>query len=132
VDDWVGALRVVFREVARVLKPHGALWLNLGDGYSRERPWGVPPKGLLAGPERLLLALMADGWICRNKVVWAKRNPLPQSAADRLSQTHEFVYFLTRQPSYYFDLDEIRICARRPDDPPSAEPSGVRALRDRR
>ncbi len=109
VDDWVEVLRVVFREVARVLKPHGALWLNLGDGYSRERPWGAPPKGLLAGPERLLLALMADGWICRNKVVWAKRNPLPQSAADRLSQTYEFVYFLTRQPSYYFDLDEIRV-----------------------
>lgn len=61
VDEWVGNLRAVFREVARVLKPHGSVWLNVSDGYSRHRSWGAPPKGVLAGPERLLLGLMADG-----------------------------------------------------------------------
>jgi site-specific DNA-methyltransferase (adenine-specific) len=109
VEAWVARLRAVFREIARVLKPQGSVWLNLGDGYSRHRSWGVPPKGLLAAPERLLIALMADGWLCRNKVIWAKPNPLPQSAADRLSPTYEVVYFLTRRPTYYFDLDAIRL-----------------------
>ena len=109
VDQWVADLRRVFGELARVLKPHGSVWLNVGDGYSRHRSWGAPPKSLLGGPERLLLALMGDGWLCRNKVIWAKPNPLPQSAADRLSPTYEFVYFLTRRPSYYFDLDAIRV-----------------------
>ena len=64
---------------------------------------------MLAGPERLLLGLIADGWLCRNKVVWAKPNPLPQSAADRLSPTYEVVYFLTKSPRYFFDLDAIRV-----------------------
>ena len=109
VDQWVENLRAVCRELARVLKPHGSLWLNVGDGYSRHRAWGAPPKSLLAAPERLLLALLADGWLCRNKVVWAKPNPLPHSAADRLSPTYELVYFLVRRPAYYFDLDAIRL-----------------------
>jgi DNA modification methylase len=109
VTDWVIQMRGVMSEIARVLKPHGSVWLNVGDAYSKHGSWGAPPKGLLAAPERLLLALAGDGWICRNKVVWAKPNPLPQSAADRLSPTYEFVYFLTRRPRYFFDLDAIRI-----------------------
>lgn len=108
VEAWVENLRSAFAEVARVLKPHGSVWLNLGDSYSRAQRTGAPPKSLLAAPERLLLALMADGWIVRNKVVWAKANPMPHSVADRLNATYDFVYFLTRQPSYYFDLDAVR------------------------
>jgi DNA modification methylase len=109
VAEWVADMRRVFAGIARVLKPHGSVWLNVGDHYSRHRSSGAPPKGLLAAPERLLLALAADGWLCRNKVVWAKPNPLPQSARDRLSPTYELVYFLTRGSNYFFDLDAIRV-----------------------
>jgi len=108
VDGWVTALRRAFAEVARVLKPTGALWLNLGDSFSRHQRYGAPPKSLLLAPERLLLGLAADGWIVRNKVIWAKTNPLPSSVTDRLSLSYEVVYFLTRSPRYFFDLDAIR------------------------
>ena len=125
VDEWVANLRAVFRELARVLKPHGSVWLNVGDSYSRHSSWGAPPKGLLAAPERLLLALMESGWRCRNKVVWVKPNPLPQSAADRLSPTYEVIYFLVRRPAYYFDLDAIRVSHRSIDRPRRARPAEV-------
>lgn len=108
VEDWVGRLREVMAQVARVLKPTGSAWLNLGDSFSRAPRYGTPPKGLLLGPERLLLALAADGWIVRNKVVWAKPNPMPHSVTDRLNTTYELVYFLVRSRKYYFALDEIR------------------------
>jgi site-specific DNA-methyltransferase (adenine-specific) len=108
VDDWVQALHGVCRELQRVLAPHGALWLNLGDSYSRHPRYGAPAKSLLLGPERLARALVSDGWLLRNKVVWGKTNPLPSPATDRLTNAHEFVYFLTKQPSYFFDLDSIR------------------------
>ncbi len=108
VDDWVSGLRGVLAEVARVLKPTGSLWLNLGDAYSRHARYGAPPKSLLLGPERLLLGLAADGWLVRNKVVWAKPNPMPRPVTDRLTTTYEPVYFLTRSPSYTFTLDDIR------------------------
>ena len=112
IDQWVENLRGVLWEVKRVLKPQGSVWLNVADGYSRHHRLGAPPKSLLLGPERLALGLSADGWIVRNKVVWAKPNPLPQSAADRLSPTYETVFFLTKARDYFFDLDAIRIAHR--------------------
>ncbi len=109
VHDWVTNLVAVADELARVLKPEGSLWLNLGDSYSRHDRYGAPPKSFLLAPERLLLALIERGWIVRNKVVWAKPNPMPASVADRLTCAWEPLYFLVRSRRYYFDLDAIRI-----------------------
>jgi DNA modification methylase len=109
VDGWVDEMRLALNGLARVLKPTGSLWLNLGDTYSRHIKFGAPAKGLLLAPERLLLALSEDGWIVRNKVIWAKTNPMPHSVGDRLTNSYDVVYFLTRSQSYYFDLDAIRL-----------------------
>lgn len=109
VDVWVDELHVALSGLKRVLKPSGSLWLNLGDTYSRHPKYGAPAKSLLLAPERLLIALASDGWLVRNKVVWAKTNPMPHSVGDRLSNTYDVVYFLTRQPRYFFDLDAIRL-----------------------
>ena len=109
VDAWVESLRAVFEELARVLKLSGSVWLNVGDSYSRTKISGIPPKSLVLAPERLLLALADDGWLVRNKVIWAKTNPMPSSVKDRLATGHEYIYFLTRNPRYYFDLDQIRV-----------------------
>jgi hypothetical protein len=105
----VDELRLVLNGLRRVLKPTGSLWLNLGDTYSRRPGFGAPSKSLLLAPERLLLALSDDGWIVRNKVIWAKTNPMPHSVGDRLSNSYDLVYFLTREPHYFFDLDAIRL-----------------------
>ncbi len=108
VDQWVAELLAVMKQLARILKPTGGVWLNLGDSYSRGLRYGAPAKSLLLGPERLLLKLMSDGWIIRNKVVWAKPNPMPASVKDRLTCSWEPVYFLVRSADYYFDLDAVR------------------------
>lgn len=112
IDQWVDSLRAVCVEIRRVLKPGGAVWLNLGDTYSRATRQGAPPKSLVLGPERLLIALEADGWLVRNKVIWNKPNGMPTSVRDRLSGRWEPLYLLTKSPDYYFDLDAIRIPAR--------------------
>jgi site-specific DNA-methyltransferase (adenine-specific) len=108
VDDWVTQLRTVMAECARVLVPTGTVWLNLGDTYSTHVSQGGPRKSLLLGPERLAMLLVADGWTIRNKIVWAKTNTIPTSVRDRFATRHEVIYLLTRQPSYYFDLDSLR------------------------
>ena len=109
VGGWVDELRLVMRGVARVLKPSGSVWLNVGDSFSRQPRYGAPPKSLLLGPERLALGLLEDGWTVRNRIAWAKQNTMPTSVRDRLACTWETVYLLTRTRHYYFDLDAIRV-----------------------
>ena len=125
VADWVRQLRPVAEQVARVLVPGGTCWLNLGDTYSTHLSQGAPRKGLLLGPERLALALMDDGWLIRNKIIWAKTNSMPTSARDRLACKYEVVYLLVRSPRYFFDLDAIRVAHR--TRPPKPRPVSSRA-----
>ena len=121
VQLWVNELRGVLREVARVLTPTGSVWLNLGDSYSTGEPQGAQAKSLLLGPERLVLALIEDGWIVRNKIIWAKRNPMPSPARDRLASTWEVVYLLVRQRDYFFDLDSVRVPHKTTKKPPTTK-----------
>lgn len=109
VREYVARLRPVLAEIRRILKPTGSLWLNLGDAYAKRAAQGVPGGSLLLAPQRVALALSADGWIVRNVCVWHKSNPLPQSARDRLSPTYEVVLFATKERRYFFDLDAIRV-----------------------
>lgn len=109
VDEWVDGLAEVARQTARVLVPTGSFWLNVSDTYSTSIDQGAARKSLLLGPERLALRLVGDGWLLRNKIVWQKANPMPTSVRDRLSCTWEAVYVFTRQPSYYFALDAVRV-----------------------
>lgn len=124
VDEWIEGLRTICREVARVLVPTGTLWLNLGDTYSAHISQGAPKKSLVMAPERLALALQADGYIVRSKLVWAKTNPMPSNAKDRLACTYEVIYVLARNPTYFFDLDAIR-------QPHRSKPSRSRATINR-
>lgn len=109
VDQWVEQLAAISAQVARVLVPTGSFWLNLGDTYSTHPRQGANRKSLLMAPERLALRLQHDGWTIRNKIIWAKPNPMPTSIPDRLNTTYEVIYVLTRQPRYFFDLDAMRV-----------------------
>lgn len=109
VDQWVDNVAAISRQAARVLVPTGTYWLNVGDTYSVHPRQGADRKSLLLAPERLVLRLQQEGWIVRNKTVWAKPNPMPTSIPDRLNTTYEVIYVLARQPKYFFDLDAIRV-----------------------
>jgi site-specific DNA-methyltransferase (adenine-specific) len=127
VDAWVEQLRAVMGEIARVLVPTGSAWLNVGDLYSRHERLGAPAKSLLLGPERLVRGLLEDGWIVRNRVAWVKSNPLPSPIEDRLTNGWEYLWHLTRQPAYFYDLDAIRVplVTKRPTRTLSKLPPGV-------
>lgn len=100
-DGYVDGMVGVFREVRRVLRRDGTLWLNIGDSYAR--------KNLIGIPWRLVLAMQDDGWILRNDIVWNKPNAMPESVRDRFSSRHEYVFFFTASPRYFFDLDAVRV-----------------------
>jgi DNA modification methylase len=131
--EYVAKMVQVFREVRRVLKPEGTLWLNLGDSYMSgnratwrsgasqnkgrdiqndmlrpAQPEGLKPKDLIGVPWRVAFALQADGWYLRQDIIWAKPNPMPESVTDRCTKSHEYIFLLTKSANYYFDAEAIK------------------------
>ncbi|MEU4194856.1 site-specific DNA-methyltransferase [Kribbella sp. NPDC026611] len=125
IDEWVSNLTAVAAEVRRVLTPTGTFWLNVADRYSIHDREGSPKKSLLLGPARLSTVLAESGWLVRNQIIWSKTNPMPSSVPDRLTNTYEVVYLLTKQRSYFFDLDAIRVPHRSKATTPQASAKDV-------
>lgn len=131
--DFVAEMVEVFREVRRVLRDDGTLWLNLGDSYNAQpgqrkvtdQPGakqatsagsiGAPsrsveslkPKDLIGIPWRVAFALQADGWYLRQDIIWSKPNPMPESVNDRCTKAHEYVFLLSKSARYHFDAAAI-------------------------
>ena len=122
----------VFREVRRVLRGDGTLWLNMGDSYASgdrstyrsgasdnkgqqvqddmprpKTPPGLKAKDLCGIPWMLAFALRADGWWLRQDIIWSKSNPMPESVTDRCTKGHEYLFLLTKSARYYFDQEAI-------------------------
>ncbi|MFX0291255.1 DNA-methyltransferase [Pseudomonas aeruginosa] len=126
-SEFVARLVDVFREVRRVLRTDGTLWVNMGDSYSSGgRTWrapdrrhrgaramdtrpddGMKAKDLLGIPWRLAFALQDDGWYLRQDIIWHKPNPMPESVRDRCTKAHEYLFLLSKSPRYHFDQDAI-------------------------
>ena len=133
-DQFVAELVAVFREVRRVLRDDGTLWLNLGDSYNaynanrgastsisdgtagRDHPKHrqglttptLKNKDLIGIPWRVAFALQADGWYLRQDIIWHKPNPMPESVRDRCTKAHEYIFLLSKGPRYYFDSEAIK------------------------
>jgi DNA modification methylase len=90
----------VFREVRRILSDDGTLWLNLSGGYQN--------KQMDCAPWRVAMALQADGWILRQDIIISKRNPMPESVTDRFCKSHEYLFLLSKKPTYFFDGYAVR------------------------
>lgn len=134
--EYVETLVQVFREVCRVLRKDGTVWLNLGDSYAsgevgrhdgynptrangsgtnkpfgprqqRSHETGLPPKNLIGIPWRVAFALQADGWWLRSDCIWDKGNPMPESVRDRPTRSHEYLFLLTKSSRYYYDAEAI-------------------------
>ena len=132
--EYVEQMVAVFREVRRVLRDDGTLWLNLGDSYAANRTYQVPstkggpkhsdsqsaggkgsvvpdglkPKDLIGIPWRVAFALQADGWYLRQDIIWHKPNPMPESVRDRCTKAHEYVFLLSKSERYYWDAEAMQ------------------------
>lgn len=114
-EEYVDRLVEVFREVRRVLRDDGTLWLNIGDSYaggSGNYGSGVKAKDLMGFPWQVAFALRADGWYLRSDIIWHKTNPMPESVTDRPTRAHEHIFLLTKSPRYYYDAEAIKEPAR--------------------
>ena len=131
-DAYIARLVEVFREVRRVLRDDGCLWLNLGDCYSaggrgawlgfqeemgeplppQKPPPGFKPKDLLMLPARVAMALQADGWYLRSQMPWIKRNAMPDNVKDRPASAVEYIFLLSKNEHYFYDHIAIQVPAK--------------------
>jgi DNA modification methylase len=149
-QEHIQVLVEVFREVRRVLRSDGTLWLNYGDCWAstpngrsaaegketglddrsfRDKPFStvggaLKPKDLAMLPHRLAIALQEDGWWVRSDIVWHKPNPMPSSVKDRPTPSKEYLFLLTKAPRYYYDHVAIL--------EPLADPAAVYKMPDGR
>jgi len=83
--------------------------VGMGETRPQDRPQGnIKQKCKMLMPYRVALALVDDGWICRNDIIWLKPNPMPSSVKDRLNTTTERIFHFVKEKQYYYDLDAIR------------------------
>lgn len=136
LEEYIDKMVAVFREVWRVLRDDGTLWVNMGDSYAhgecggkspvdgrtdrmgggnpRGRTTratlsnGLKPKNLCGIPWRVAFALQADGWYLRSDIIWHKPNPMPESVTDRPTKAHEYIFLLSKAERYFYDADAIR------------------------
>ncbi|MGE8501651.1 MAG: DNA-methyltransferase [Pseudomonas sp.] len=130
-NEFIQRLVEVFREVRRVLRDDGTCWVNMGDSYAGSRSPVAPgqvqsrrrdnepvprsdiavpgfkPKDMMGMPWRLAFALQDDGWYLRQDIIWHKPNPMPESARDRCTKAHEYLFLLSKSQRYYYDQDAI-------------------------
>ena len=128
-EKYVERIVDIFREVKRVLKDDGTLWLNLGDSYNgnkkgnpetnknpnvvndsfEKKLWkGAKTKDLIGIPWMVAFALRADGWYLRQDIIWHKPNPMPESVKDRCTKSHEYIFLLSKSNQYYYDHNAIK------------------------
>ena len=145
-EEYVNNMVEVFREVKRILKKDGTLWLNLGDSYAgsgkgrnadgshqeggkqgtsrgtiegkltKMETVNLKPKDLVGIPWRVAFALQADGWYLRQDIIWAKPNPMPESVKDRCTKSHEYIFLMSKNKKYYYDIDAIKEPSVYPND----------------
>lgn len=143
-EEYIQRLVDVFREVRRVLKEDGTLWVNIGDSYAGSNKGrcangqhsagkkqstnfgsimgklqkttvaNCKPKDLIGIPWILALALREDGWYLRQDIIWNKTNAMPESVRDRCAKSHEYLFLLSKSRNYYFDCDSIKVLSKSP------------------
>ena len=134
-EEYVEKMVEVFRQIKRVLKHDGTVWLNLGDSYAGGNrcagmakedfsekqksnrgslvepspiPAGLKPKDLVGIPWRVAFALQADGWYLRQDIIWHKPNPMPESVTDRCTKAHEYLFLLSKNKKYHYNHEAIK------------------------
>lgn len=133
---YTAAMVGVFKEVWRVLRDDGTIWVNLGDCYAsggwgggadvrlnRSRTWaqrekligwrghpkGLKHKDMVGIPWRFAFAMQSAGWYLRSDIIWEKPNVLPESVIDRPTKSHEHIFLMSKKPKYYYDAEGIKV-----------------------
>ena len=128
----------IFREVHRILRKDGTLWINIADSYAGSgkggwdspiksgisqqqynpkafnmpKKWkGIKAKDMIGIQWSLAFSLRDDGWYLRSDIIWQKPNCMPESVKDRPTKSYEHIFLLAKSKKYYYDYEAIQVPA---------------------
>lgn len=107
LDAYVRRLASTGREILRVMKSRGSLWLVLGDTWRAGRWLGVP--------WRVAFALGDIGWMLRDAVIWHDPEHVVKGTRDRLASAHEVVFHFVKGGHPYYNKASLRGAGARAD-----------------
>ena len=131
VQDYIGHLILVFREIKRVLRKDGTVWVLVKEARSNNTSTSqandIPNKNLFGCPYRFALAMQAEGWVWRSAPIWHETNRLPNHG-DRPTDVHHHFFFGAHPESggeYHYDVDSIREAHTSLHNPPGNKDTEV-------
>ncbi|RCR71705.1 site-specific DNA-methyltransferase [Larkinella punicea] len=95
-QEYVNAMIEAMKDWKKVLRNTGSIFINVGDTYYNN--------GLIGIPGRLEAAAIDDGWMVRNRIIWAKNSGMPDPVKNRLVSRHEYIIHFVKKRNYYYDL----------------------------
>lgn len=111
LGEFVEGIASIFRQVRRVLRENGTVWVHVSDAY------GMLPNNmmlktmvapsLLGIPWRIASALQDQNWFVRSELIWRKTNPTPESVRNRPTRAHDSIFLLSRSRHYDYHKAEF-------------------------
>ena len=86
IEDYINKEVEIYRGLKSKLKVDGSLFVIISDSYRGDNN---------CVPERLVVAMINDGWNCPSRMTWYKNNQKPQKLSGRLQPSGEHVLHFT-------------------------------------
>ena len=109
-DMFIDHYLILLKEIARVLKPEGTMWIEIGDKYGS--PGYGKPTSKAFIPEKLAIRITDElDLYCRNDIILYRVPSRPESLKTRFSKKYAHLYLFTKQRSgkHYFDLESAKV-----------------------
>ena len=138
-QEYIDNMIEIFREIYRVLKPEGTVWVNIADTYAGNKkdnsdlkwesanndsinkrlPDGYKRKDLIGIPWQFAFAMRDRlGFYLRQDIIWDKSgNAMPEPVKDRCVKAHEYIFLFSKSDHYYFDYEAIQEPSTSPATP---------------
>ncbi len=100
-EDYLNSLIDVFEQCKKLLTEDGSLFIVIGDTKKDHAKLMIP--------HRLAVRLTDIGYTFQEDIIWHKKNAISTGSKSRLSQSYEFVLFLSKNKAPYLDMDSIRV-----------------------
>jgi len=100
-DDYLRDLQIVFKNIQKITKDDGTLWIII-DTFKKNGQ-------VIPLPFDLVSKLAEIGWLLQDIIIWKKDKTVPWSRNGFVQRKFEYILFLSKSRSFKYYKDRVRI-----------------------